>query len=156
MNKSHSLGVLPANDEIIQELKVKHPHPASIQNETLLNGPINKVENSYFDNINEEMIKLAARRTKGGAGPSKLDAEQFRNILVSNKYKNEGKELREQIALLARKLATTIVDPCAIEALIACNLIPLNKNPGVRPIGVGETLRRIIGKAIGWVLKNDI
>ena len=156
LSDNSDVGVLPASNEVIQELKTKHPHPALIQNETLLNGPINKVENSYFDNINEDMTKLAARRTKGAAGPSKLDAEQFKNILVSNRYRHEGKELREQIALLARKLATTTVDPSAIEALIACNLIPLNKNPGVRPIGVGETLRRIIGKAIGWVLKNDI
>ena len=122
----------------------------------MLKGPINKVENSYFDNINEDMIKLAARRTIGAAGPSKIDAKQFKNILVSNKYKHEWKKLREQIALLARKLATTTVYPSEIEPLIACNLIPLNKNPGVRSIGVGETLRRSIGKAIGWVLKNDI
>ena len=156
LSDNSDVGVLPASDEVIRDLKTKHPHPALIQSDTLLNGPINKVENSYFDNINEDMIKLAARITRGAAGPSKLDAEQFKNILVSNKYKHEGKELREQIALLARKLATTTVDPSAIEELIACNLIPHNKKPGVRPIGVGETLRRIIGKAIGWVLKNDI
>ena len=34
-------------------------------------------------------------------------------------------------------------------------MISLNKNPGVRPTGVGEVLRWIIGKIIGWVLKND-
>ena len=39
---------------------------------------------------------------------------------------------------------------------MACRLIPLNKNPGVRPIGIGEILRRIIGKSIGWILKRDI
>ena len=38
---------------------------------------------------------------------------------------------------------------------MACSLIPLNKNPGVRPIGVGEVLRRIIGKAISWTLKEE-
>ena len=26
----------------------------------------------------------------------------------------------------------------------------------MRPIGVGEIIRRIIGKTIGWVLKSDI
>ena len=102
---------------MIQQLKTKHPHPAPIQNDTLLNGPINEVENSYFDNINEDMIILAARRTKGAAGPSKLGAEQFKNVLVSNRYKHEEKQLREQIALLARKITTTTVDPSAIEAL---------------------------------------
>ena len=32
----------------------------------------------------------------------------------------------------------------------------MNKNPGIRPIGVGEILRRLIGKVIGWVLKDEI
>ena len=34
-----------------------------------------------------------------------------------------------------------------MEAFVACRLIPLNKNPGVRPIGVCECLRRLVGKA---------
>ena len=40
--------------------------------------------------------------------------------------------------------------------LTACRLIPLAKNPGVRPIGVGEVLRRIVGKAIISVVKPEI
>ena len=35
-------------------------------------------------------------------------------------------------------------------------MIPLDKNPGVRPIGVGEVLRKIVGNCIRWVLKEDI
>jgi hypothetical protein len=38
----------------------------------------------------------------------------------------------------------------------ACRLIPLDKNPGVRPIRVGEVLRRIVGKAILSVIKPEI
>ena len=85
-----------------------------------------------------------------------MDAEQYRHILISAKYKTEGKNLREQIAALARKLATELVDPKSLEAFVACRLIPLDKCPGVRPIGIGEILRRIIGKVIGWALKEDI
>ena len=77
-------------------------------------------------------------------------------ILVSNKFKKEGKELREQLALLAKKLSSDVVHPKSIESFVACRLIPLNKNPGIRPIGIGEIIRRIIGKAVGWVLKSDI
>ena len=32
----------------------------------------------------------------------------------------------------------------------------MNKNPGVRPIGVGEAIRKIIESCIGWVVKKDI
>ena len=34
--------------------------------------------------------------------------------------------------------------------------MPVNKNQGLRPIGVGEVLRRIIGKVIVSVVRNDI
>ena len=43
-----------------------------------------------------------------------------------------------------------------IEAFTACRMIPLNKNPGLRPIGVGEVLRRIAGNVIMRVAKEDV
>ena len=95
-------------------------------------------------------------RTKGSAGPSQFDADQFRRVLCSNHFKTEGKDLREQICLFAKKIATEALDPNSLDAYIACRLIPLNKNPGVRPIGVGEVLRRIVGKCIAWTLQDEI
>ena len=41
-------------------------------------------------------------------------------------------------------------------AFVACHLIALNKDPGVRPIGIGETCRRIISKAILSILGQDV
>ena len=32
----------------------------------------------------------------------------------------------------------------------------MNKNPGIRPVGVGEAIRKIIETCIGWVVKKDI
>ena len=48
------------------------------------------------------------------------------------------------------------MDPKNIDRFVARRLISLDKSPGVRPIGVGEVLRRIIGKAILTELKSDI
>ena len=42
----------------------------------------------------------------------------------------------------------SITDWNNIKALLANHLIALDKCPGVRPIGVGETLHRIISKTI--------
>ena len=90
-----------------------------------------------------------------------MDAKQWRRILVSKHYKQEGKELREELSKLVRKTATDILDPTPLEPYTACRLIPLNKAPDqadlqVRPIGVGEVLRRIVGKTISWALSDDI
>ena len=49
-----------------------------------------------------------------------------------------------------------IKDYESLDPLMACRLIPINKNPGLRPIGIGECLRRIIGKAVTNILKGDI
>ena len=39
---------------------------------------------------------------------------------------------------------------------MACRLITLNKNPGVRPIGAGETAQRILTKAILSKTRGDV
>lgn len=75
-------------------------------------------------------------------------------MLVS--FKTVSDELCNAVADVARRLATERVDPLGIKALLNNRLIPLDKNPGVRPIGIGETLRRIIGKAAMTVLKKDV
>ena len=43
-----------------------------------------------------------------------------------------------------------------MESYPSCTLIPLDKNPGIQPIGVREVLRRIIGKTISTFLKEKI
>ena len=37
-----------------------------------------------------------------------------------------------------------------------CRHIPLDKNPGIQPIGVGEVLRRIVGKTFAGFLKGEV
>ena len=50
----------------------------------------------------------------------------------------------------------TLVYPSGLKAFAACRLVALDKCPGVRPIGIGEVARRIIGKAIARVLSHEI
>ncbi len=57
---------------------------------------------------------------------------------------------------MARRLATEKFDPISLEAFLASRLIPLDKCPGIRPIGIGEIPRRIIAKAICRHLRPDI
>ena len=72
-------------------------------------------------------------------------------------YVTAGIDLSKSIARFARILCTEeLEDPHSIAALMSCRLIPLDKNPGLRPIGIGEVLRRIIGKAVTSVLKTEM
>ena len=77
-------------------------------------------------------------------------------MLSSRKYKVENRELRTKIAILATTLSTETLDPLTLEAYVSCRVIPLDKNPDVGSIGVGEVLCEIVGKCIGWMLKEDI
>ena len=48
------------------------------------------------------------------------------------------------------------VDPATLQTFTACRLMALDKCPGIRPIGISEVVRRIIGKAIISITKDDI
>ena len=61
------------------------------------------------------------------------------------------------MAIITRKLCTEYIDPRTIVPLLANRLIPLDKGEGaVRPIGVGEVMRRVTGKCVVKVTKEDV
>ena len=109
-----------------------------------------------YQKIDGEMVREAALRTKGSGGPCGVDALGFRRILSSRSFKPSSAQLCDAIAKMARRLFTQYIDPRSIEAVLA-NRLPLDKGDGaVRPIGVGEVLRRIIGKCVIRVTKPDV
>ena len=58
---------------------------------------------------------------------------------------------------MTKRLCTEYVDPWGLEAILVNLLIPLDKGEGaVRPIGVGEVLRRIMGKCVTKVTKPNV
>ena len=62
------------------------------------------------------------------------------------------------LAALARRLCSSYIYSSHLSGCIytASRLIPLDKCPGVRPIGVGEVVRRIVGKSVMKVVKPDL
>ena len=48
------------------------------------------------------------------------------------------------------------MNPAFVAPLLVCRLIALDKHPGVRPIGVGDTARRIISKAVLAIVGPNI
>ena len=60
-------------------------------------------------------------------------------------FGSSGEDLRKAIADMTKRLyRDNTVNH--LEAFLACRLIPLDKQPGVRPIGIGEILRHVTGK----------
>ena len=95
-----------------------------------------------------------AKQTKGSAGPSGLNAHAWRKLCCS--FSDASDDLCQALASVARRLCTQFVHPSALAPLLVCRLIALNKNPGVRPVGVCEVPRRVLSKAILFTLKSDI
>ena len=160
MDKAASLGVAKLSEETMKALSDLHPAAEDATEPTLMEGEIPYFDPVIFTNINEQSIAKAALKTRGAAGPSGLDAEGWKRILVSKNYGAAGKDLRIALAKMAQQLCTRSLqetEVTSIEAYVANRLIPLLKAPtGIRPIGIGEVLRRIIGKTVINEIKPDI
>ena len=109
---------------------------------------------TIFDSLDGPMIRDIASQMKGSARPSGLDAEDWRQMCCS--FKDASPHLCNALADTAKCIDVNYVDPWGLEALKECRLIALDKMPGIQPIGVGEVVKRIIGKAILRTVKEDI
>ena len=125
-------GVLPLTDDVIAQLREKHPNTQEAPLGPLLFGPVEGVPVSAYQKINGEIVRYATLRTKGSGGPSGVDANGLRRILASKSFKKSGTDLCAEIAAMTRRLCTDW------------------------PIGVGEVIRRIMGKCVMHVTKPDV
>ena len=57
-------GVLPLTDVVMQQLRAKHPEAQEAKLGSLLFGPVEDVPDAIYQQINGEMIREAALRTK--------------------------------------------------------------------------------------------
>ena len=137
---------------VLQSLKDKHPPPGRPDPSAFLTcdvlPPLTDVD------IVASHIEKTAHKIRGAAGPSGTDSMQWQSFLL--RYGSYSGELREAMAVLTRRLANSVVDWGDIKALMANRLIALDKSPGVRPIGIGECIRRVIGKTMALVTGRDV
>ena len=50
-------------------------------------------------------------------------------------FQSASRDLCDALAAVTKRISTEHVDPSGLTAFIASRLIPLDKQPGVRPIG---------------------
>ena len=148
-------GILKMDVKTIQSLKSKHPSAAVADESVLIKNENEAVHEVIYEPLNAHLVRKAAMETKGSAGPSGMDAKTWRRILTSNRHAKEANALCIAIANLTKRMCTSkCVDT---EAITACRLIAARKNNGgVRPIGIGEVLRRIMGKCVMKITKSDV
>ena len=110
-----------------------------------------------FDSfVDAEYVRKAALKGRGGAGPSGLDADCWKRIFTSNQFGDSTDDLRKTFAEVTKKLCTVENQSTSLEAFLANRLIPLDKNPGLRPIGVGEVYDALLEKKLSHIFKKTL
>ena len=107
-------------------------------------------------NINADAVLKATLKTKSDYGPSGMDADDWKRVLTSKQFAESSTDLCTTIANMIKKLCIDKDLANILEAFLFCRLILLDKNPWLRPIGVGEVRRRIVGKVIVFTLRDYI
>jgi hypothetical protein len=160
-------GVLEVTDEITvkkvtstvkDHLEMKHPAAALPHCEALLPRPKHADGSESLEPLIEVTItagdvETIARRIRGGGGPGGSDASIWQRLLLHHGALSA--RLRDAVAALGHVMANEEMDWKLIRALVANRLVALDKCPGVRPIGIGECLRRILGKVMAKVTRDS-
>ena len=132
----------------------KHPTGQPASPDSTLQGPPPEIHPITFDSIDAHLICSTALRTSGVAGPSGLDAHAWRRLCTA--FKPASNSLCQSLAEFAKCLCSSLVDPQGLGPLLACRLIARDKCPGAYPIGIGDTARRIISRAVLSITRGDI
>ena len=135
-------------------LKEKHPAGKPANESVLLDGDCSQVNNIRFEELTPDLVQKVARQCQGSAGPSGLDSDVWRRMCSS--FKGSSSRMCQAVAGLARLLATHTLEAEHLAPFLACRLVALDKQPGVRPIGISEVCRRITAKAILHVVGRDV
>jgi len=160
LDANGSGGVLRLDQEmggggtVLDALKDKHPDPRPRTPGALVEGEFTPPDPILYEAITPALVRRVTLRMSGSAGPSGLDSLVWKRMV--SVYKEASDALCSSLSLAAKCLCVEDLDPGPLEALLAGRLIPLDKQPGVRPIAVGEVPRRIIGKAIMSVIEKDV
>ena len=136
---------------VVDALKLKHPPRLPFCSSLLLDSTLPPLEDI---DITGAHIAQVAHRIQGSGGPGGSDSSHWKDSLLH--FGSHSARCRDALAYFTSLLSHNLTDWNLIYALLANRLIALDKNPGIRPIGIGETLRRIMCKTICLVTRDDV
>ena len=115
-------GILPLTEETFEVLLEKYPEASEASNDLLIEEEVQTVHPVIHDSIYSEMVRDAIKKTCGSAGPSGLDADGWRRILMSRNFGISGEDLKKAIVDMTKRLYqdNTVKH---LEPLLACRLI---------------------------------
>ena len=94
----------------------------------------------------EEAVELVARKLSGSSGPGGMNLEYLQGWVL--KLGEDIKILHTSMETSAKWLFNKSLTWVAYRTFMSGHLIALDKQPGVRPVGVGETWRRLFAKIV--------
>ena len=132
-------------DRVMEVLRTKHPEartPTAASLDSYLGRPL---ELTPVD-ITEDTVTEVSRRLSAGPGPGGTDSVSLQHWLLKSGAANT--DLRLIVGDFVEWLGNGRPPWAAYRALMRSRLIALDKQPGIRPVGVGETWRRMMAKCI--------
>ena len=132
-----------------QVLQEKHPDlrdPASVEEADGAFEPYPDLPAPVPVCITQDDVEAISSRLSGAAGPGGTDAVDLANWLL--RFGRESEALREEMAAWTNWLANTSPPWAAYRAMMVNRLVALDKQPGTRPVGIGEVYRRLWAKCL--------
>ena len=135
----------PTSGHVVsQVLEAKHPQARIPEGTAFPDYPTLPAFQEVL--ITDEVVQCVAARLSGAAGAGGTDSHALsRWLMVFGDYSSQ---LRRALARFTEWLANGLPDWAAYRELMGGRLLALDKCPGVRPIGIGETWRRASAKCL--------
>ena len=129
---------------VFEVLKSKHPEAIILEGNHL--EEYEHLPELVTLDITEDTVLEVTSKIRGAAGPGGVDSLTLQHWLL--RFGKESKNLREAVASMTRLLSNESPSWASYRALISNHLVALDKCPGVRPVGIGESWRRLMAKCV--------
>ena len=152
MKQVHNLESYKTGDWVLEVLRAKQPEArtptaACLESYTGCPPDITPVD------ITDDTVTAVAGRLLGGAGPRGTDSVSLQHWLL--RFGAASAELRLIVGDFVEWLGNGRPPWAAYRSLMSGRLIALDKQPGIRPVGVGETWRRLMAKCLLKVARPE-
>ena len=129
----------------MEVLRAKHPEALTPTAESLESYPDRPLELTPV-NITNDTVTTIVGRLLGGAGPGGTDPVSLQQWLL--RFGAASGELRLIVGVFVEWLGNGRPPWAAYRSLMSVRLIALDKQPGIRPFGVGKTWQWMMEKCL--------